>query len=75
VSPVAPLWLMAIAPLIALLLVPRVPPQPPLPPLAPHPTPQKPRMHPVLLVGLLQGALLSLMPCTYTKIRAHETLA
>ncbi|MGS6330943.1 hypothetical protein ACVGWG_00670, partial [Enterobacter asburiae] len=61
VSPVAPLWLMAIAPLIALLLVVREAPDPPLPPVAHHPTRLKASMLPILLLALLLAALVTQM--------------
>ncbi|MGS6332611.1 MFS transporter, partial [Enterobacter asburiae] len=61
VSPVAPLWLMAIAPLIALLLVLREPPHPPLPPVAQQPTRHNETMLPFQLLALLQPALVTQM--------------
>ena len=57
VDPVAPLWLMAIAPLIALLLVLREVADPPLPPVA-H---QSTRLTAAMLPFLLLAALVSLM--------------
>ncbi len=61
VSPVAPLWLMAIAPLIALLLVLREVADPPLPPVAHQATRLQASMLPFLLLALLLAALVSLM--------------
>jgi hypothetical protein len=61
VSPVAPLWLMAIAPLIALLLVLREAADPPLPPVAHQATRLQASMLPFLLLALLLAALVSLM--------------
>ncbi|KAI3489201.1 hypothetical protein L1887_46245 [Cichorium endivia] len=57
VSPVAPLWLMAIAPLIALLLVLREVADPPLPPVAHQATRLQASMLPFLLLALLLAAL------------------
>ena len=61
VNPVAPLWLMAIAPLIALLLVLREVADPPLPPVAHQSTRLQVSMLPFLLLALLLAALVSLM--------------
>lgn len=61
VDPVAPLWLMAIAPLIALLLVLREVADPPLPPVAHQSTRLTAAMLPFLLLALLLAALVSLM--------------
>ncbi|MGS6255890.1 MFS transporter, partial [Enterobacter asburiae] len=62
VSPVAPLWLMAIAPLIALLLVVREAPHPPLPPVPHQANPMKASMLPFLMLAvLLGGVVLSLI--------------
>ncbi|QFQ09871.1 MFS transporter [Enterobacter sichuanensis] len=61
VNPVAPLWLMAIAPLIALLLVLREVADPPLPPVAHQSTRLTAAMLPFLLLALLLAALVSLM--------------
>ena len=61
VNPVAPLWLMAIAPFIALLLVLREVADPPLPPVAHQSTRLKASMLPFLLLAILLAALVSLM--------------
>ncbi|EMW6579099.1 MULTISPECIES: MFS transporter [Enterobacter] len=61
VNPVAPLWLMAIAPLIALLLVLREVADPPLPPVAHQATRLQMSMLPFLLLAMLLAALVSLM--------------
>ena len=61
VSPVAPLWLMALAPLIALLLVLREAADPPLPPVAHQSTRLQASMLPFLVLALLLAALVSLM--------------
>ncbi len=61
VDPVAPLWLMAIAPLIALLLVLREVADPPLPPVAHQSTRLTAAMLPFLLLARLLAALVSLM--------------
>lgn len=61
VNPVAPLWLMAIAPFIALLLVLREVADPPLPPVAHQSTRLRASMLPFLLLALLLAALVSLM--------------
>lgn len=61
VNPVAPLWLMAIAPFIALLLVLREVADPPLPPVAHQSTRLKVLMLPFLGLALLLAALVSLM--------------
>lgn len=61
VNPVAPLWLMAIAPFIALLLVLREAADPPLPPVAHQSTRLQISMLPYLLLALLLAALVSLM--------------
>ncbi|MBE3480466.1 MFS transporter [Enterobacter cloacae complex sp. P14RS] len=61
VNPVAPLWLMAIAPLIALLLVLREVADPPLPPVAHQATRLQMTMLPFLLLAMLLAALVSLM--------------
>jgi len=61
VNPVAPLWLMAIAPFIALLLVLREAADPPLPPVAHQSTRLQVSMLPFLGLALLLAALVSLM--------------
>ncbi|MFH7799565.1 MFS transporter [Enterobacter cloacae] len=61
VNPVAPLWLMAIAPLIALLMVLREVADPPLPPVAQQATRLQVSMVPYLMLALLLAALVSLM--------------
>lgn len=61
VNPVAPLWLMAVAPFIALLLVLREAADPPLPPVAHQATRLKASMLPFLMLALLLAALVSLM--------------
>ncbi|WP_236276892.1 MFS transporter [Enterobacter cloacae] len=61
VNPVAPLWLMAIAPLIALLMVLREVADPPLPPVAQQATRLQISMLPYLMLALLLAALVSLM--------------
>lgn len=61
VNPVAPLWLMAIAPLIALLMVLREVADPPLPPVAQQATRLQVSMLPYLMLALLLAALVSLM--------------
>ena len=61
VNPVAPLWLMAVAPLLALLLVLREVADPPLPPVAHQATRLQASMLPFLLLALLLAALVSLM--------------
>ncbi|WP_447854704.1 MFS transporter [Enterobacter mori] len=61
VNPVAPLWLMAIAPFIALLLVLREVADPPLPPVAHQSTRLQVSMLPFLGLALLLAALVSLM--------------
>ena len=61
VNPVAPLWLMAVAPLLALLLVLREVADPPLPPVAHRATRLQASMLPFLLLALLLAALVSLM--------------
>jgi len=61
VNPVAPLWLMAIAPFIALLLVLREAADPPLPPVAHQSTRLKVSMLPFLGLALLLAVLVSLM--------------
>ncbi|MEH0884577.1 MFS transporter [Enterobacter sp. UNJFSC 003] len=61
VNPVAPLWLMAMAPFIALLLVLREVADPPLPPVAHQATRLQASMLPYLLLALLLAALVSLM--------------
>ncbi|HCR2007305.1 MFS transporter [Enterobacter cloacae] len=61
VNPVAPLWLMAIAPLIALLMVLREVADPPLPPVAQQATRLQASMLPYLMLALLLAALVSLM--------------
>lgn len=61
VNPVAPLWLMAIAPLIALLLVLREVADPPLPPVAHQATRLQMSMLPFLMLAMLLAALVSLM--------------
>ncbi|HAS1041520.1 MFS transporter [Enterobacter cloacae] len=61
VNPVAPLWLMAMAPFIALLLVLREVADPPLPPVAQQATRLKASMLPYLMLALLLAALVSLM--------------
>lgn len=61
VNPVAPLWLMAIAPFIALLLVLREAADPPLPPVAHQSTRLQVSMLPFLVLALLLAALVSLM--------------
>ncbi|HDC4275331.1 TPA: MFS transporter [Enterobacter cloacae] len=61
VNPVAPLWLMAMAPFIALLLVLREVADPPLPPVAQQATRLQPSMLPYLMLALLLAALVSLM--------------
>ncbi len=61
VNPVAPLWLMAIAPFIALLLVLREAADPPLPPVAHQSTRLQVSMLPFPGLALLLAALVSLM--------------
>lgn len=61
VNPVAPLWLMAVAPFIALLLVLREAADPPLPPVAHQSTRLQVSMLPFLGLALLLAALVSLM--------------
>jgi MFS family permease len=61
VNPVAPLWLMAVAPFIALLLVLREAADPPLPPVAHQSTRLQASMLPFLGLALLLAALVSLM--------------
>ncbi|MEP9309621.1 MFS transporter [Enterobacter cloacae] len=61
VNPVAPLWLMAMAPFIALLLVLREVADPPLPPVAQQATRLQASMLPYLMLALLLAALVSLM--------------
>ncbi|MEG6134953.1 MFS transporter [Enterobacter kobei] len=61
INPVAPLWLMAIAPFIALLLVLREVADPPLPPVAHQATRLQVSMLPFLLLAMLLAALVSLM--------------
>ncbi|HII4320458.1 TPA: MFS transporter [Enterobacter cloacae] len=61
VNPVAPLCLMAIAPLIALLMVLREVADPPLPPVAQQATRLQISMLPYLMLALLLAALVSLM--------------
>ncbi|EOZ4637413.1 MFS transporter [Enterobacter cloacae] len=61
VNPVAPLWLMAIAPLNALLMVLREVADPPLPPVAQQATRLQASMVPYLMLALLLAALVSLM--------------
>ena len=61
VNPVAPLWLMAIAPLIALLMVLREVADPPLAPVAQQATRLQVSMLPYLVLALLLAALVSLM--------------
>ena len=61
VNPVAPLWLMALAPFIALLLVLREVADPPLPPVAQQATRLQASMLPYLMLALLLAALVSLM--------------
>ncbi|MGX5870352.1 MFS transporter [Enterobacter cloacae] len=61
VNPVAPLWLMAMAPFIALLMVLREVADPPLPPVAQQATRLQPSMLPYLMLALLLAALVSLM--------------
>ncbi|MGS7189569.1 MFS transporter [Enterobacter cloacae subsp. dissolvens] len=61
VNLVAPLWLMAIAPLIALLMVLREVADPPLPPVAQQATRLQISMLPYLMLALLLAALVSLM--------------
>ena len=61
INPVAPLWLMAIAPFIAFLLVLREVADPPLPPVAHQSTRLRASMLPFLLLALLLAALVSLM--------------
>lgn len=61
VNPVAPLWLMAVAPFIALLLVLREAADPPLPPVANQSTRLQVSMLPFLGLALLLAALVSLM--------------
>lgn len=61
VNSVAPLWLMAIAPLIALLMVLREVADPPLPPVAQQATRLQASMLPYLMLALLLAALVSLM--------------
>jgi hypothetical protein len=61
VNPVAPLWLMAVAPFSALLLVLREAADPPLPPVAHQSTRLKVSMLPFLGLALLLAALVSLM--------------
>lgn len=61
VNPVAPLWLMAIAPFIALLLVLGEAADPPLPPVAHQSTRLQVSMLPFLGLALLLAALVSLM--------------
>ncbi len=56
VSPVAPLWLMALAPLIALLLVLREAADPPLPPVAHQSTRLQASMLPFLGAGAAAGS-------------------
>ncbi|MBE4855541.1 MFS transporter [Enterobacter cloacae complex sp. P40RS] len=60
-NPIAPLWLMALAPFIALLLVLREAADPPLPPVAHQSTRLQASMLPFLLLALLLAALVSLM--------------
>ncbi|WP_054180592.1 MFS transporter [Trabulsiella odontotermitis] len=59
--PQAPLWLMAIAPLLALMTVVRQPNDPPLPPVAHQSTRLQLSMLPYLLLALLLAASISLM--------------
>ncbi|WP_336666923.1 MFS transporter [Enterobacter mori] len=61
VNPVAPLWLMAVAPFIALLLVLSEAADPPLPPVAHQSTRLQVSMLPFLGLALLLAALVSLM--------------
>ncbi|WP_029881843.1 MFS transporter [Enterobacter sp. T1-1] len=61
VNPVAPLWLMAMAPFIALLIVLREVADPPLPPVAQQATRLQASMLPYLMLALLLAALVSLM--------------
>lgn len=61
VNPVAPLWLMALAPFSALLLVLREAADPPLPPVAHQSTRLQISMLPFLGLALLLAALVSLM--------------
>ncbi|WP_163363040.1 MFS transporter [Enterobacter cloacae] len=61
VNPVAPLWLMAMAPFIALLLVLREVADPPLPLVAQQATRLQASMLPYLMLALLLAALVSLM--------------
>lgn len=61
VNPVAPLWLMAMAPFIALLMVLREVADPPLPPVAQQATRLQVSMLPYLMLALLLAALVSLM--------------
>ena len=61
VNPVAPLWLMVMAPFIALLLVLREVADPPLPPVAQQATRLQASMLPYLMLALLLAALVSLM--------------
>ncbi|EKD5159313.1 MFS transporter [Enterobacter cloacae] len=61
VNPVAPLWLMAMAPFIALLMVLREVADPPLPPVAQQATRLQASMLPYLMLALLLAALVSLM--------------
>ncbi|MDV5632799.1 MFS transporter [Enterobacter cloacae] len=61
VNPVAPLWLMAMAPFIALLMVLREVAGPPLPPVAQQATRLQASMLPYLMLALLLAALVSLM--------------
>ena len=61
VNPVAPLWLMVMAPFIALLLVLREVADPPLPPVAQQATRLQVSMLPYLMLALLLAALVSLM--------------
>ncbi|WHP29650.1 MFS transporter [Trabulsiella odontotermitis] len=59
--PQAPLWLMALAPLLALMTVVRQPNDPPLPPVAHQSTRLQLNMLPYLLLALLLAACISLM--------------
>ncbi len=59
--PQAPLWLMAVAPFLAFLLIMRQPNDPPLPPAAHQSTHLQITMLPYLLLALLLAACISLM--------------
>ncbi|MEA1063034.1 MFS transporter [Erwinia sp. HR93] len=77
-NPLAPLWLMACAPLLALLLIVRQPDAAPLPPTATQAVRLQLSMLPYLLLALLLAACISLMqlglaPALKPMLAQHPT--